>query len=127
LGFRVIDDRAWVMLSAALFSCLYLTFFYLKAKGQTIGSKVFGIKVITIDGSDLGFWRALLRSILISGIVSPLGFVSVLGFSFILFSLLSLSLRPTKQRRQTFWDAATKTCVVKGGSRLKLTKWQNLP
>jgi uncharacterized RDD family membrane protein YckC len=123
IGFRVIDERAWIMLFAAFFSWIYLTLFYYKGKGQTVGCKAVRIKVISIDGSELGFWRALLRSVLISTLISPLGFASVLALSFLLFSIVSLSLRPTKQRRQTFWDAATKSCVVKGGVKLKGSEW----
>ncbi|MCK4828453.1 RDD family protein [bacterium] len=123
LGFGVINDRAWIMLFAAFFSWIYLTFFYYKGKGQTVGGKAFGIKVTTIDGSELGFWKALLRSVLISALISPFGFVSVLTLSFILFSVLSLNLKPTKQRQQTFWDAATKSCVIKGGVKLKWNEW----
>jgi uncharacterized RDD family membrane protein YckC len=123
LGFRVINDRAWIMLFAAFFSWIYLTLFYYKGKGQTVGCKAVRIKVISIDGSELGFWRALLRSVLISTLISPLSFASVLALSFLLFSIVSLSLRPTKQRRQTFWDAATKSCVVKGGVKLKGSEW----
>ena len=123
LGFRVINDRAWIMLFAAFFSWIYLTLFYYKGKGQTVGCKAVRIKVVSIDGSELGFWKALLRSVLVSTLISPLSFALVLALSFVLFSIVSLSLKPTKQRRQTFWDAATKSCVVKGGVRLKGNEW----
>jgi uncharacterized RDD family membrane protein YckC len=123
LGFQILNDWSWIMLSAAFVSSIYLTFFYYKGKGQTIGGKVFGIKVTSTTGPELGFWRALLRSVLISAIISPLGLVAILGVSFLLFSLLSLNLKPTKQKRQTFWDAATKTCVIKGGLKLKWNQW----
>lgn len=123
LGFGAINDRGLIMLFAAFVSWIYLTFFYYKGEGQTVGCKIFGIKVVLIDGSKLGFWRALGRSVLISGIISPLGIIIILPLSFILFSILSLNLKPTKQRRQTFWDAATKTCVIKGGVKLKWTEW----
>ena len=123
LGLRVLNDRAWIMLFAAFFSWIYLTLFYYKGKGQTVGCKAFRMKVISIDGYQLGFWRALLRSVLISTLISPLSFASVLALSFLLFSIVSLSLRPTKQRRQAFWDAATKSCVVKGGVKLKGSEW----
>jgi uncharacterized RDD family membrane protein YckC len=123
LGFGLIHGRSWIMLSAAFLSWIYFPFFYYKGKGQTIGFKIFGCKVISVDGSELSFWRVLLRSVLISSIISPLGFISILAFSFIILSLLSLSLNPTKQKRQTFWDAATKSCVIKGGAELKWKKW----
>jgi len=123
LGLRVLNDRAWIMLFAAFFSWIYLTLFYYKGRGQTVGCKAFRIKVISIDGYQLGFWRALLRSVLISTLISPLSFASFLALSFLLFSIVSLSLRPTKQRQQTFWDAATKSCVVKGGAKLKGNEW----
>jgi uncharacterized RDD family membrane protein YckC len=123
LGFKVVSGRAWIMLFAAFFSWLYFSFFYCKGGGQTIGGKAFGIKVISVDGSVLGFWRALSRSVLISSIISPLGFVAFLAFSFILFSLITLNVKPTRQRRQTLWDAATKSCVTKGGTKFKFGEW----
>lgn len=123
LGLGVINDRSWIMLFALFFSWIYLTVFYYKGKGQTVGCKVFGIKVTSIEGSELGFWRAVFRGGLVSGIVSPLGLISLLAVSFILVSLLSLNLKPTKQKRQTFWDVGTKTCVIKGGVKLKWDEW----
>jgi len=124
LGFRPISGRAWIMLFAAFFSWIYLTLLYYKGKGQTIGSKVFGIKVISVDGSEIGFWGALSRSMLISSIIAPLGFISFLALSFILFSLLSLNVKPTRQRRQTFWDVGTRSCVIKGGTKFKWGEWE---
>ena len=123
LGLRVMNDRAWIMLFAAFFSWIYLTLFYYIGKGQTVGCKAFRIKVVSTDGYELGFWKALLRSVLISTLISPVSFASVLALSFLIFSFVSLSLRPTKQRQQTFWDAATKSCVVKGGVKLKGSEW----
>jgi len=113
LGLRVVHSRAWIMLFAGFFSWIYLTFFYSKGKGQTISGRIFGIKVMSVDGSELGFWRAWLRSGLISTIISPIGAVLIVAFSLIIFSVLSLNVKPTKQRRQTFWDVATKSCVIK--------------
>ena len=87
LGLRGINDQEWIMVFAVFFSRIYLTLFYYKGGGQTIGSKVFGIKVISIGGRKLGFWMSLVRSILISCLVSPLGFVIILAFTFVFLSL----------------------------------------
>ena len=111
------------MIFAAFFSWIYLTLFYYKGKGQTIGCRAFGMKVISIKGSELSFWMALLRGVLISCIILPLGFASILAFTFLFLSILTLKLKPTNQRHQTFWDVATKSCVIKGGIKLKWDQW----
>ena len=81
------------------------------------------MKVISKRGSELSFGMSLVRSILISCLVSPLGFVIILAFTFVFISFLTLNLQPTKQMRQTFWDIGTKTYVIKGGIKLKWNKW----
>lgn len=123
LGLKIINDREWIMVFALIFSWIYLTLFYYKGGGQTIGSKIFGIKVISIRGNEIGFWMSLVRSVLISCLVSPLGFIIILAFTFIFISILTLNLMPTKQMNQTFWDVGTKTCVIKGGIKLKWNRW----
>ena len=123
LGLGTMDNRRWIMILAFFFSWFYLTVFSVKGNGQTIGHRVFGVRVIMTDGSHIGVLKAMLRSILISAIVAPFGFVAIAGLSFIIFSLLSLNVQPTKQRKQTFWDIGTKTCVILGGKRLRWNRW----
>ena len=62
-----------LILSAILF-VLYFTLLTGEG-GQTLGKKVLGIRVLAADGSDIGFGRALLRT---------LGyFISVFFFTFL--------------------------------------------
>lgn len=52
----------------------------LTARGQTLGKKVFGLKVVKADGSPPGFWIALLRQTigyLVSNSIFDLGFLWV--------------------------------------------------
>ncbi len=67
-------------LLAALIQMLYYTI--LTARGATVGKKVFGMRVVTADGQNIGFGRSLLRHTVgyfISGIVFGLGFIWI-GF-----------------------------------------------
>lgn len=52
----------------------------LTARGQTIGKKVFGLRVVKADGSAPGFWTALLRQTIgymVSNAIFDLGFLWV--------------------------------------------------
>jgi uncharacterized RDD family membrane protein YckC len=65
---------------AIVLTVLYYTI--LTARGATIGKKVFGMRVVTADGQNIGFGRSLLRHTVgyfVSGLFFGLGFLWI-GF-----------------------------------------------
>ena len=46
-----------------LLRSLYFVVMWVNFNGQTIGKKVFGIKIVTVDGKPLGYGKAILRAI----------------------------------------------------------------
>jgi uncharacterized RDD family membrane protein YckC len=65
---------------ATVLTVLYYTL--LTARGATIGKKVFGMRVVTADGQNIGFGRSLLRHTVgyfVSGLFFGLGFLWI-GF-----------------------------------------------
>ena len=67
-------------LVVGIIQVLYYTI--LTARGATVGKKVFGMKVVTADGQNIGFGRSLLRHTVgyfVSGLVFGLGFIWI-GF-----------------------------------------------
>lgn len=72
--------------SSALFIGYFIIFGYLN-KGQTLGKKIFKIKVVNKDGERVGFGNILLRSLFIYGILSSLFSIAcVLFFNVNVFS-----------------------------------------
>lgn len=120
LSVNIENPRIWGLIFGIFFSVSYFTFFFLKVKGQTIGAKFFGIKVISSHGYFFKFRYALVRAGLVTILVFPFfSFNIILALSYLIFSLYTLKASPTKERKQTIWDLATKTCVVEGGVKLK--------
>jgi len=65
---------------ATVLTVLYYTI--TTARGATVGKKVFGMRVVTADGQNIGFGRSLLRHTVgyfVSGLVFGLGFLWI-GF-----------------------------------------------
>lgn len=71
--------------SCALFIGYFIIFGYMN-KGQTLGKKIFKIKVVNKDGEKASFWNILLRSLFIYGILSNLySVICVLFFNISVF------------------------------------------
>ncbi|MEI6044784.1 MAG: RDD family protein, partial [Chloroflexota bacterium] len=78
----------WVNLLSGTLYLSYVTLMHWLFKGQTLGKRLLGIKVIHLDGTRLNFNTALLRSVfgfssMLGGIIAPYG---------ALFYLISLGL-----------------------------------
>lgn len=73
-------------LSCALFIGYFVIFGYLN-KGQTLGKKIFKIKVVNKEHERVGFWNILIRSLFIYGILSNLfSIICVLFFDVNVFN-----------------------------------------
>jgi uncharacterized RDD family membrane protein YckC len=93
--------------------------------GQTIGKKVMNIKVIHISESQLGFWQALIREMLIFIVLSFTQIYKILNNShltrsdliivsslILLLILIDLSPFVLNKKSRTLHDLITKTVVV---------------
>jgi uncharacterized RDD family membrane protein YckC len=72
-------SNRFVVATGLLVSILYYVIAWSKGGGQTIGNFTFLIRVVNMDGSQLGLWKAVVRYIgyLVSGLVLSLGFLWV--------------------------------------------------
>jgi uncharacterized RDD family membrane protein YckC len=73
--------------------------------GQTLGKRAVGIRVIRLDQSSIGFWRAALREFVVKWLLS---------FTIILYWLAALWPLWNDLHR-AWWDYAAGTRVVVGG------------
>jgi uncharacterized RDD family membrane protein YckC len=80
-------------------------------RGQTLGKMVVGIKVVREDGSPVGIWQALVRSVL--RVVDGL-FVGVVGALLI----------ATSRKQQRLGDRVARTIVVR---RAVPGRWPSRP
>ena len=69
---------SYQMTASILIQAAYYAYCLTQREGQTIGKKMMNIKVIKRDGSELGIWDAILRSIFgyaFSGLSFGIGFL----------------------------------------------------
>lgn len=112
----VIQPWGWGRLFIIYMFFIYFFSFLFFMNGQTLGYKLFKIKVISISTRKINFFSSFLRSIFLALFAFPivLGRLSLyMAGSFLFISLLSLYFGDTKRNKQTFWDAGSKTIVIK--------------
>lgn len=58
--------RSWSIIIAAsvLIQAIYYAYFLSQREGQTIGKKMMNVRVVKCDGSAIGIWDAILRSVI---------------------------------------------------------------
>ncbi len=93
---------------------IYFIFFNMVLKGQTYGYKLMNIKLVSLTGYEPKIWQYVLRAIFISVIAVPIlnKLVLLIAITWLLCSIALLLSVPTKERKQTLWDLATKTFVI---------------
>jgi uncharacterized RDD family membrane protein YckC len=82
LGALIIDWLACTALSLAFFRSQTWTFAFFAAEswiltaltGYTLGKRLLGIRVARLDGKPVGFWAALIRTVLLLLVVPALVF-----------------------------------------------------
>lgn len=109
----VIDNEiATIMILVAFISWFYFFVLLLLFKGKTIGSRLIGIKVISSDDTKLTVKRVIIRTILLTMLIAPVGVVFVVAILNIVASVITLNTLPWKIKKQTVWDFASDTCVI---------------
>jgi uncharacterized RDD family membrane protein YckC len=79
-----IDWLACMLISVAAFRTQFLTIAVFAAEvylltaltGFTLGKRLVGVRVVRLDGKPIGFWWALVRTVLLLAVVPPLVFDS---------------------------------------------------
>lgn len=110
LTWYMMDVEVLFLVSAVYFIGLWM------ATGQTIGKKLFGLRVIQLDGYPVGFFGALVRYLGYVVLVSLffLGTVYI-GFLFlsIVMAMVSALFIVGLQRHQALHDIPARTMVIK--------------
>jgi len=106
-----LKDISWIMIFAGCYSIIYFTGFWYKGNGQTIGGRITRIKVESVNGAKINFWKALLRACLVTTIVAPIGVIAILAVMNLVVSIFSVNVGSAKEKCQTVWDISTGTCV----------------
>jgi len=95
----VVSVKLGVSLHALLTPVSFIyAFYFISLRGQTIGKRVLGIKVVRLDGGDVGRREAVLRGLV------DLFFATALGISSFVASMTALSLQ-ADQSEVTFVQA----------------------
>ena len=84
IGALFIDWLLCMIIAVALFHSQYWTIVVFAAEvyvltaltGFTVGKRIVGVRVVRLDGKPVGFWWALLRTLLLLALVPPLVFDS---------------------------------------------------
>lgn len=89
--------------NALVFFGIVLLYYFISeaASGQTLGKRMAGIKVVALDGREVGTRAAAIRTIL--RIIDSLPFLYLVGMVFVV----------TSKRRQRLGDMAARTLVVR--------------
>lgn len=110
----IIDNEiSTIMILVAFISWFYFFVLLLLFKGKTIGSRLIGIKVVSSDDTKLTVKRVIIRTILLTMLIAPVGVVFVVSILNIVASVVTLNTLPWKIKKQTVWDFASDTCVIK--------------
>ena len=107
-----LHDLLTLMIGAAFFSLLYFTFFWCKFHGQTPGSFLLRIRLISQENRPIKFTKALLRAGLLFPFFCPRGAIALVLLSSILISIKLLNTTPYRDKKQLFWDLVSNTYVV---------------
>ncbi len=109
----VIDNEiSTIMILVAFISWFYFFVLLFLFKGKTIGSRLMGIKVVSSDNTKLTVKRVIIRTILLTMLIAPIGVVFVVSILNIVASVITLNTLPWKTKKQTVWDFASDTCVI---------------
>jgi uncharacterized RDD family membrane protein YckC len=112
----IIDNKIFsIMVLAAFISWFYFFIFLLLFRGRTFGSRLTGIQVVGSDFTKLNIKRIMIRTILLTMLIAPVGVVLVVAIFNLAVSVITLNTLPWKLKRQTFWDFASDTCVIDVG------------
>lgn len=95
----------------------YQTYLVYKV-GQTIGGKIMGIQVVTVDSLKVPLRKAFFRGICIAVISSPVDVAIVLHILILLSIVISILLPPDPKigKRRHVFDLLCGTCVIKAPS-----------
>lgn len=103
-----------------LIAYLLLTALPMVTKGQTMGKKLFGIRVVQADGSNVTAWKIFQREIIIrlGVLMLVVGFLGILSrvseaaflISFLTFPILFIY--KAKRDGDMFWDVGADTKVI---------------
>lgn len=108
-----IDNKiSTIILLAAFISWFYFFISLLLFKGKTFGSSLMGIKVVSSDFSKLTIKKIIIRTILLTILIAPVGIVLIATIFNLAASVVTLNTLPWKVKRQTVWDFASDTCVI---------------
>ncbi|MFP4472515.1 MAG: RDD family protein [Candidatus Omnitrophota bacterium] len=81
--------------------------------GQSMGSRVVGIKTISEPGQNWTGVRLLLRGAMMFVFAAPYGIMFLFAVMTLLVTFFwTLRMSPFKERRQTVWDVACRTVVI---------------
>lgn len=134
-------DNASVSVQAAVYTLLIvlsLAYFVLvptliykdDRKGQTIGKRVMGLKIIRVNGTDVTMVTLLIRTLFMllgEGMVMistlyvleiadllgmPINFIGYLGTAYIMVTLVSCTIMIIRPNRQMFHDYIANTVVI---------------
>lgn len=94
------------LISTLLCISFYYIIFQSSSWQATIGQKILKIRIININGRNVGFFRVLIRFLIGFFCISPLGLFSVIAF------LVSVVVFFFTKRRQSLHDLITRTVVV---------------
>lgn len=109
----IIDNKiSTIMVLAAFISWSYFFISLLLFKGKTFGSSLLGIQVVGSDFTKLTIKRVIIRTILLTILIAPVGIVLVAAILNLLASVATLNILPWKKKKQTVWDFASDTCVI---------------
>ena len=108
-----IDNKISTMMLLAVFiSWFYFFILLLIFKGKTLGSSLLGIQVVASDSTKLTIKSIIIRSILLTILIAPVGVVLIASIINLIASLITLNTPPWKEKKQTVWDFASDTCVI---------------
>ena len=101
-----------LMINAACIAVLYFSISLWLLNGQTIFSKMFGIRVVSEDGSKLTLIKSIMRGALMSVPFIPDIINPILLIIFILSTIKLYQIPQYKEKRQTALDQWAKTLVI---------------
>ncbi len=119
-----------IVLSLAYFVLVPTLIFNDDRKGQTIGKRVMGLKIIRVNGTEVTMLTLLIRTLFmllgegmvmistlyvleIAGLLGmPINFIGYLGTAYIMVTLVSCTIMIIRPNRQMFHDYIANTVVI---------------
>lgn len=127
-----------VLLSLAYYTLIPTLVFRGERKGQTVGKRIMGLKIIRVNGTDVTFVSLLIRSLFmllgegmvmistlyvleIAGLLGlPINVIGYLGTAYIMVTLVSCTIMIIRPNRQMFHDYIANTVVILFDQKVKV-------